>query len=146
MPESSERAGHDGVLGLLNKIANPAMRMVLRSPLHGLVSGSTMLVTVKGRKSGKAYTTPVNYVREGDSITIFSLRSRTWWRNLRGGAPIALRVRGRDLRGSGEVTATDVESVGAALLAMRPQLSPSRASRLARDGVIISISLDEGDA
>jgi len=146
MAESGEKADRGGVLGLLNKVANPAMRVILRSPLHGMASGSTMLVTVTGRKSGNTYTTPVNYVRDGDTISVFSLRGRTWWRNLRGGALVAVIVRGRELRGFGEVAATDSESVAAALKAMRPQLSPASLSRLARGGVMIRIRLDEGDA
>ena len=64
----------------------------------------------------------------------------------RGGSLVAVVVRGRELRGFGEVAATDSESVAAALKAMRPQLSPASLSRLARGGVMIRIRLDEGDA
>ena len=42
---------------------NPMITWLLRSPLHGLVSKSIMLITYKGRKSSKEYTTPVNYLR-----------------------------------------------------------------------------------
>jgi len=143
--EEAETADRSSVVGVLNKLANPAMRVILRSPLHALVSGSTMLVTVTGRRSGQTYTTPVNYVREGDTVTVFSWRDRTWWRNLRGGAPVTLRLRGRDLRGTGEVAAVGGEAVAAALTRLRPRLSPATASRLARDGVMIRIRLDEGD-
>jgi hypothetical protein len=142
MPESNR----GGVVALLNRVANPAMRLVLRSPLHALASGGIMLVTVTGRRSVRMYTTPVNYVRQGDTITVFSRRGRTWWRNLRGGAPVTLRLRGRDVHGFGEVAATDSEAVAAAMTAARPQLSPASASRLAQDGVLIRITLDEHDA
>jgi hypothetical protein len=35
----------------LNQFANPFVELMLRSPLHGLMSGSIMLVTVTGRKT-----------------------------------------------------------------------------------------------
>ena len=143
--EEAETAGRGSVVGALNKLANAAMRFILGSPLHAVVSRSTMLVTVTGRRSGQTYTTPVNYVREGDTVTVFSWRDRTWWRNLRGGASVMLRLRGRDLRGTGEVTAVGGEAVAAALTRLRPRLSADTASRLARDGVMIRITLAEGD-
>ena len=55
-----------------------------------------MLVTFSGRKSGKAFTVPTNYVRDDDKLLVTSLCARTWWRNLRGGAPVTVRLQGRD--------------------------------------------------
>jgi len=75
-----------------------------------------MLITFTGRKSGKVFATPVNYVREGDDITVFSYRHRAWWRNLRGGAPVTLRVKGQDLKAVGE-SIEDKNAVAAGLLA-----------------------------
>lgn len=86
---------------------NQFMKVILRSPLQGLFGRSFMLITVKGRKSGKAYTTPVNYLRQGDTLTIASLRNRTWWRNLRGGSPLTLTLQGRDVQGRGTVVEDD---------------------------------------
>lgn len=99
-----------------SKIYNPIMRSILRSPLHGLISKNTMLISFTGRKSGKVYTTPVNYVRDGDNFTVFSLRNRIWWRNLRGGAPVTVRVRGQNLKAFGE-SVEDKKAVAAGLLA-----------------------------
>ena len=81
---------------------NGFIAWLLRSPLHGLLSGNTLLITVTGRKTGRPITTPVNYVRDGDRLWVISNRDRTWWRNLTGGAPVTVRVRGRDLRGVAE--------------------------------------------
>jgi deazaflavin-dependent oxidoreductase (nitroreductase family) len=85
------------------KIGNGTMKFLLRSPLHKMVSGNTMLVTIKGRKSGKAYTTPVNYVQDQNVIYVTSQKERTWWRNLRGGAEADLQLRGQNIRVTGEV-------------------------------------------
>lgn len=103
-------------MSLLARTANPLMRFLLRSPLHGLVSGTTMLVTFTGRMTGKRYTTPVNYTRDGDVVAFFSHRARIWWRNLRRRAPVTVRVKGHDLPGTAEAV-TDAEQVQAGLLA-----------------------------
>jgi deazaflavin-dependent oxidoreductase (nitroreductase family) len=85
------------------KLYNPIVIWLLRSPLHGLMSGSSMLITFSGRKSGKSYTTPVNYVWDDRTLLVVSPKDRLWWRNLRGGAPVTVRVRVQTLRGVGQV-------------------------------------------
>jgi hypothetical protein len=79
------------------------MAWVLRSPLHRLLSGGMLLVTVTGRRSGRAYTLPVSYLQDGDLLLVTSMRHRSWWRNLRGGAVVAMWLAGRERRGWGEV-------------------------------------------
>lgn len=105
---------------LLIKIGNPFMKAILRSPLHGLASNNAMLITFAGRKSGKTYTTPVNYVRHGEALLVLSQDDRTWWRNLRGGAPVTVRVQGQDLKGTGEAL-EDPEAVTENLLILLQQ-------------------------
>jgi len=100
-----------------------------------------MLITVSGRKTGRLYTTPVNYVCEGDTITVVSRTHRKWWRNLRGGAPVAVRVAGKDLKGVGEVVVDDKEAVAGALLALHPRYSAERAARRAQDRVLVRIKV-----
>ena len=56
---------------------NSFIAWLLRSPLHGLLSGNTLLITVTGRKTGRPITTPVNYVRDGDRLWVISNRDRT---------------------------------------------------------------------
>ena len=82
---------------------NPIMVWLLRSPLHSFVSKQMMVITYTGRKSGKVYATPVNYVRDGDIFLTTSFAERTWWRNLHGGAAVTLRVQGMDLQARSEV-------------------------------------------
>ena len=72
---------------------NDFMSWVLRSPFHGMLSNGMMLLTVTGRKTGKKYTTPVGYYREGDSLWVITSRDRTWWKNLRGGADVGLLLK-----------------------------------------------------
>jgi hypothetical protein len=72
---------------------NDFMSWVLRSPLHGMLSNSTLLITVTGRKTGKKYTLPVNYYRENGCLWVLTSRERTWWRNVQGGADVSLLLR-----------------------------------------------------
>ena len=47
---------------------NAVARLVLRSPLRGLMDGKVLLLGFTGRRSGRRYTTPMSYVRVGDEI------------------------------------------------------------------------------
>jgi hypothetical protein len=77
-------------------LINPMMRMLLRSPLHFVQSKSLMLITFTGKKSGRRFTTPVRYVRIGDTVRCFTSPENLWWRNLRGGAAVSLRLEGNE--------------------------------------------------
>ena len=94
----------------MNNLGNIFVKPLLRSPLHFLLSGSIMLVTFTGRKSGKVYTTPVQYFRDGDTIIFFTKTVRTWWKNLAGERPVTLRaissIRRQSRRGFGTCTRT----------------------------------------
>jgi deazaflavin-dependent oxidoreductase (nitroreductase family) len=94
---------------------NKTMKAILRSPMHGVVSKTMLLISFTGRKSGKTYTTPVDYSQDGDQVTIFTHAS--WWKNLRDEAPVTLRIRGRDLQGVAEPVAEDKAAVAAGLSA-----------------------------
>jgi deazaflavin-dependent oxidoreductase (nitroreductase family) len=83
---------------------NDFMAWFLRSPFHGMLSGGMMLITVTGRKTGKAYTTPVGYYVEGENLLVITSRERKWWRNLQGGAKVQLLLKRKLVEGI-----TDVE-------------------------------------
>lgn len=98
---------------------NKAMKFVLGSPLHGLVSKTVLLITFTGRKSGKPYTTPVSYSRHGSQVYIFT--HANWWKNLCGGplpgSPVTLRIQGRDVQGLAEPVVEDKHAIATALAA-----------------------------
>ena len=87
------------------RLLNPVIRGLLRSPLHGLLSEQILLLTYSGRRSGRSYTLPVGYVRDGDALLIVSQHSelKQWWRNLRGGALVSLFLRGHRQDGRADV-------------------------------------------
>lgn len=94
-------------------VVNKTMKLVLRSPIHGVVSKSILLISFNGRKSGKRYTTPVSYSRVGDQVHIFS--HANWWKNLQGGAPVVLRIQGHEIEGVAQPLADDKQAVAAGL-------------------------------
>jgi deazaflavin-dependent oxidoreductase (nitroreductase family) len=104
----------------MNKIANPFVRLILRSRLHRWMSGAVLLITYRGRKSGREYTLPVQYVQEGNVIYIVpgAAEKKTWWRNLRGGAAVNFRLRGKQLQGHATLLEgeTDAEAIAEAFL------------------------------
>lgn len=116
------------------RLLNPLVAALLRSPLHGLMSRDVLLITFTGRKSGRRYTTPVSYVRDGDSVRCFTSRSTAWWRNLQGGAPVSLRIAGEECRGQATAVVDEPDRVGEALQAFL--------ERLPRDAVYYDVALD----
>ncbi len=90
-------------------IVNRTMKLILRSPVHGMVSKSILLITFTGRKSGKTYSTPVSYSQFGDQVHIFT--HGMWWKNLRNGAPVTLRLRGQDLQGLPDLVTDDKQAI-----------------------------------
>ena len=86
----------------MNKFVNPLMRLILRSPVHGLMSASMLLITYHGRKTGREYSVPVQYAQAGEDIYIVPgmPERKTWWRNLKEPLPVELCLRGRNLPGT----------------------------------------------
>ena len=82
---------------------NDFIAWVLRSPLHGMLSNGMLLLTVTGRKTGKQYTTPVEYFREDGNLWVMTSRDRTWWRNLKGGAKVSLLLKRKPVTARAEL-------------------------------------------
>jgi F420H(2)-dependent quinone reductase len=85
-------------------IGNPIVAAVLRSPIHPMLSRSLMLLTVRGRRTGKRYTVPVGYVSQDGALDVLvaNRQMKAWWRNLEGGAPVELVLRGRSVAARAE--------------------------------------------
>jgi hypothetical protein len=78
------------------------VRLVLRPPLHGLLSRRTALIAVTGRRRGREFTLTVGYEQRGDSVrmTVGSREHKRWWRNLTdAGAPVRMWLRGVERSG-----------------------------------------------
>jgi hypothetical protein len=110
-----------------HRLLNRVVTALLRSPLHGLISSDIMLITFTGRKSGRSFTTPVTYSQEGEQIVFHSTQG--WWKNLEGGAPVTLRLRGRDRAGYA-VPIRDLPTIVAAIKAFLERKGLRRAGMI----------------
>ncbi|MCK2217327.1 nitroreductase family deazaflavin-dependent oxidoreductase [Actinomadura sp. ATCC 31491] len=99
-------------LDRLQNLLNPFVVRLLRSPLHDLVSGSVALLEVTGRRSGRLLAVPVSYRRERDVLRVLTRRSRQWWRNVRGGAPLRALVGGVTYEAVADAGPADPEAGG----------------------------------
>lgn len=84
---------------------DPLVGAVLRSPLHGGLSGGLLLLTVRGRRTGRAITLPLGYDEASDGWYIVSTEpeAKTWWRNLSPDRPVTALIRGRNVEALPEV-------------------------------------------
>jgi len=136
---------------------NDFVKFFLKTPLH-IFLGDTMLITVTGCKTGKKYTTPVGFYRDGNSLWILSSRDRTWWRNVEDGNAVEMRIHGRDVKGfaeaildADEVAKQVIEYVRhipmtAKSLGVRVENgepNPEDAARLAKERMFVRINLNE---
>jgi hypothetical protein len=88
---------------------------LLNAPVVGsLLRRGTTTITYTGRRSGRTFSTPVSFRRDGDTVTVgvMAPNAKNWWRNFEdGGHPIALRLDGADRTGHGGVTRDDAGRV-----------------------------------
>ena len=70
-----------------------------------------MLITFTGRRSGKVFTTPVRYMETDGTVRCFTSAENQWWRNLRGGADVILRINGVDRPYKATAISDDPEAI-----------------------------------
>lgn len=117
-------------------IINAIMRTLLRSPLHGLMSDSILVITCRGRRSGREYSTPVRYLPLDDRLRCTTATHTQWWRNVSGDAPVSLLVAGKQGEYRAEVLERDpvaTETVLREFLAVYPQDAVYQDIRLNKD-------------
>jgi hypothetical protein len=79
---------------------NPIVTAVLRSPFHGLGSANLCILTFRGRRSGRRYSTPLSYMREGSLVRLLSSQRTKWWKNfLLEPAEVEVEIAGRTHHG-----------------------------------------------
>ena len=135
-------------VGRRSALRNRVVAWALRSSGHGLLSGRFALISVVGRRSGRVYTLPVQYVRDGEALAVLSQQDRTWWRNLDlpGGAPVRLLLDGAEVAGRAEVV-RDERAIASVLPAFYPRpfrrrLGGARLAAASRGKVVVRVRLD----
>jgi deazaflavin-dependent oxidoreductase (nitroreductase family) len=88
---------------------NAVVLAVLRSPVHRLLSGLALELRYTGRRSGREYVLPVQYVRAGGRIVIRpqAAQRTSWWRNFQTPGPVGVRLAGRMYHGTARVVNQD---------------------------------------
>lgn len=75
------------------RIANPIVRGLLQSPLHGLTGKGLAVLRVYGRKSGTRYAIPVAWHDLNDEVYV--LTSAPWHKNIGEETQVEITHRGR---------------------------------------------------
>lgn len=90
---------------IMNRLVNPVVCWLLRSPLHSLFGDALLLLTYTGLKSGRTFTLPLQYMQDGSRVYVIpgNAGSKTWWRNLRRSAAVQLVLQGRRLGGRADL-------------------------------------------
>jgi len=82
---------------------NAPVTAIASSPRLGkMLRRNVTLITYTGRRSGRPFSIPVAFSRDGDEIVIGANMpdAKTWWRNFLGdGAPISLMLDGIERSG-----------------------------------------------
>lgn len=94
-------------MNIIYKIVNPVIASMLRNSFHSVLSKSIMLITYTGRKSGKVFTTPVRYVKYGETVLCFTSPKIRWWHNFKESAESTLLIEGREEKYQTVVIASD---------------------------------------
>ena len=97
-----------GAFQRIAAVANSVVRPFVLSPRWGrFVEGRMTVITYTGRRSGRVFSLPVAYKRQGDDVTIkveFP-DQKTWWRNfLDHDGPVSLHLQGVEHRGTATST------------------------------------------
>ena len=101
MNETQTTARYPRPPRLVHALINPVVTAILRSSVHGLASKRLLLITFTGRKSGKAFTTPITYAPEGNIVRLRV--AYPWWKNLREQPTVRVLLRGKLRAGTAEV-------------------------------------------
>jgi hypothetical protein len=93
---TTESAAHAAPLPLAIRLLrrlNPLIVALLRSPLHGMLSRSLLVLTYVGTTTGARRVVPLSYVELGGRVYLCT-RTSAWWRNLRNARPVEIQLRG----------------------------------------------------
>jgi len=84
---------------------NGLLASLLRSRLHGLASGTNLLISYRGRRTGLVRELPVRYAATGHGYVVRVGRpeAKRWWRNFTEPWPLTVVVAGRPIAAAGHV-------------------------------------------
>jgi hypothetical protein len=95
------------VMRAVMSAATPVIRWSLQRGSGGPMARNLVLLRFRGRRSGTWHTTPVGYAREADLVVIVTSPTYTWWKNIRDGAAVDLRLDGAWRQGRARIVGPD---------------------------------------
>ncbi len=102
---------------------NRMMAIMLRIPVvRRPMSKMILLLTYSGRKSGKTYTFPIGYWRQGDTVILLTKRFRSWWHNFQQPTPVTIRIGGQTYTGRAQASTDETVIVPRLVTLMEGQL------------------------
>jgi len=140
MPEQSSAVEIAHPPQALLKVVNPALNLALRSPL-GSAMKDFMVVSFKGRKTGRAFSVPVSAHRiDGD---LYVLLNAGWKYNFKDGVPAEVRYAGKTTTMQGQLI-TDPATVAQLAVRAATHYGAKKAQRSMglkfRDGTVPSLA------
>lgn len=90
----------------MRRLVNPAVRVVLGSPAHRVVSGGLVGVAYAGRLTGRTCRLVTGYAQAGDGTVLVLVGNpsrKAWWRNFRQPLDAELLLRGQSRAATGVV-------------------------------------------
>ncbi len=139
-------------------VLNKLISRLLRSPLHRMLSKSTLVLSFRGAKSGKQFTFPVGYY-DLQGNTLFVIPLHRWWTNLRGHVPVTIWLKGRKYQAIASASQGDEKTaqalqrlIGESANLIRlykitsndqGQLDPDRLGQVAHALPLVRIQLDQ---
>jgi deazaflavin-dependent oxidoreductase (nitroreductase family) len=122
----------------LASVRDGAVRLLLASPLRSIAGRGMLLLTYRGRRTGRTYTTPVEFVREGDRLLVLvgAAERKQWWRNVQAAPEVTVLLDGRIRRAKADVvTGAAARADADAYVAHRPRSARSVAA--AGSGLVV---------
>lgn len=117
--------------------ANSLMAWALNTRgLQRMVGESVALLSFTGHKSGKSYTIPVSYDRDGATVTVITKRVRNWWRNFETPREVRVRLAGRDYIGKAEIRTDEADNLDFMTEYLTKRPIDAKAYGLAKDEIV----------
>ena len=81
---------------ITNRVANPVLRLVLRTPLGRRLGRSLAVLRYTGTRTGQPHELVCQYVRHGNTVWVLvgHAERKTWWHNLRTPARVVATLAG----------------------------------------------------
>jgi hypothetical protein len=123
-------------------LGNRLVLAMLKSRWHHLLSGSTLQLTLRGRRTGRVLRLPVQYARDGDRLVVLPAHAerKRWWRNLTDPSPVSVLLAGRDHAGRARTLNAGTAAFDGAAAAYARRF-PKAARLAATSPVLVTVDL-----